>query len=434
MKLVVGIAALAVTMGLAIAIAFAGAAQPSSKLALAGGIGSIALLALALARYETAVALGMLIFGVVFIQPAPPDIVLMIVIAVALVTGRFTLRRTPSPILALLCIFLVLNLVSAVFAVSPGRVGFFFLTTLYLCAFAVWITGFVDSVERARVIIAPLVAGAVASTAIGVAVLYLNFPGKSLVDFSDGLRARGFFKDPNVFGPFCVFIALILISELLEPRVLRARRTTKLVLLAVMALGVIFASSRAAWLNAVVAIVTMLVAYSLRRGGGRKAAAILVTLVVMAGAGALALAASGSAGFLGSRAHYQTYDNTRFAAQEEGLRLVQHYPFGIGPGQFELEVPIAAHSTYIRVLAEQGFLGLFVMIALLLSTLGLATANVIRGRDTYGIGSVPLLAAMCGTMANSAFVDTLHWRHSWLLFGLIWAGAMRPSGEPSTRR
>lgn len=421
-------------MGLTIAFAFAGATQPSSKLALAGGIAGIAILALALARYEMAAALGMLIFSVVFVQPAPTDAVLMIVIAVAVVTGRFTLRRTPLPILALVCTFIVLNLVSAVFAVSAGRVGFFLLTTVYLCAFAVWITGFVDSVERARLIVAPLVAGAVASAAIGVAVLYVNFPGKSIVDFSDGFRARGFFKDPNVFGPFCVFVALIVIGELLEPRLLRARRSTKIVLLAVLALGVIFASSRAAWLNAAVAIVTMLAAYSLRRGGGRKAVAILVTLVVLAGAGALALAASGSAGFLGSRAHYQTYDNTRFAAQEEGFRLVQHYPFGIGPGQFELVAPIASHSTYVRVLAEQGFLGLFVMIALLLATLGLATRNVFTGRDTFGIGSVPLLAAMCGTLANSAFVDTLHWRHAWLIYGLIWAGAMRSSGELSTRR
>ena len=426
-----GVCVFAGALGLLIAVVLAGASQPSAKLAIAGGVASLAVLALALVRYEAAAALGMLIFGVVFVQPAPPDAVLMIVIAVAIVTGRLTLRSIPLPIVALVSAFLVLNLVSAVFAVSPGRVGFFLLTTAYLCAFAIWLTGFVDSFHRARVIMAPLVAGGVASAGVGVAVLYLNFPGKSLLDFSDGLRARGFFKDPNVFGPFCVFVALLVISELLEPKLLRARRATKFVLLAILALGVIFAGSRAAWLNAAVATVTMFVAYGLRRGGGRKAAAILVTLIVLAAAGSLALVASGSAGFLGSRAHFQQYDNQRFGAQEQGLKLVQHYPFGIGPGQFELDVNYASHSTYVRVLAEQGFLGLFVMIALLLATLGLATRNVVIGRDTHGIGSVPLLAALCGTVANSAFVDTLHWRHLWLLFGLIWAGAMQSSGDSS---
>jgi hypothetical protein len=46
-----------------------------------------------------------------------------------------------------------------------------------------------------------------------------------------------------------------------------------------------------------------------------------------------------------------------------------------------------------------------------------------------------LLAAWCGVMANSAFVDTLHWRHLWLIAALIWVGAMRPdgAGQPALR-
>jgi hypothetical protein len=50
---------------------------------------------------------------------------------------------------------------------------------------------------------------------------------------------------------------------------------------------------------------------------------------------------------------------------------------------------------------------------------------VIHGSDTYGISAAALLAAWCGLVANSFFVDTLHWRHLWLVAGLIWAGAMR---------
>ena len=425
-------AVLVLILGLGIAVAFARATSPSITLVFAGGATCLIVLALALARYELAAGLGMLIFGVVYIQPAPPDAVLMIVMLVALVTGRFTLRRIPFSIVALLGIFLVLNLVSAIFAHSPGRVAFFLSITAYLCFFSVWVTSFVDSMRRARALLVPLVIGAVVSAALGVAVLYLSFPGKSAVDFSDGLRARGFFKDPNVFGPFCVFVALLMVSELLDPRLLKARRALKFVMLVVLALGVLFAGSRAAWLNAAVATLTMLVAYSLRRGGGSKAVAILVTLIVLAAAGSLALAASGSEGFLSSRAHFQSYDVRRFNAQEAGLKIVQQYPFGIGPGQFEQDVDYASHSTYVRVLAEQGFLGLFVTLGVLLLTLGMATRNVILGRDTYGIGSVPLLAAFVGLLANSAFVDTLHWRHLWLVAGLIWAGAMRSSAEPAS--
>ena len=53
------------------------------------------------------------------------------------------------------------------------------------------------------------------------------------------------------------------------------------------------------------------------------------------------------------------------------------------------------------------------------------------GRGTYGIGSAALLAAWCGLLANSAVIDTLHWRHLWLVAALIWAAAMRSAEGPS---
>jgi hypothetical protein len=56
--------------------------------------------------------------------------------------------------------------------------------------------------------------------------------------------------------------------------------------------------------------------------------------------------------------------------------------------------------------------------------------NVIRGVDTYGIGSAALLGAWVGIVANSLFIDTLHWRHLWLIAALIWAGVMRPDPRP----
>jgi len=42
------------------------------------------------------------------------------------------------------------------------------------------------------------------------------------------------------------------------------------------------------------------------------------------------------------------------ATQRAGVDLAFRYPIGIGPGQFEALEPRSAHSTYVRVLAEQG--------------------------------------------------------------------------------
>ena len=134
---------------------------------------------------------------------------------------------------------------------------------------------------------------------------------------------------------------------------------------------------------------------------------------------------SGSAGFLAERAGPQSYDAERFGAQAAGLDAAGQYPFGAGPGQFEQISAISAHSTYVRVLAEQGLAGLATIAALLLFTLGAAVRSALLGRDTYGIGSAALLGAWCGILANGFFIDTLHWRHLWVVAALIWAGSMR---------
>ncbi|HEX6390210.1 MAG TPA: hypothetical protein VFZ89_12195, partial [Solirubrobacteraceae bacterium] len=61
-------------------------------------------------------------------------------------------------------------------------------------------------------------------------------------------------------------------------------------------------------------------------------------------------------------------------------------------------------------------------------TLGAAARNATLGRGTYGIGSSALLGAWCGLLANSFVIDTLHWRHLWIVAALVWAGTMRRYG------
>jgi O-antigen ligase len=109
-------------------------------------------------------------------------------------------------------------------------------------------------------------------------------------------------------------------------------------------------------------------------------------------------------------------------------------PVGVGPGQFQYHHPVETHSTFVRVLAEQGFAGLAVWLGIVLATLVLALRNVVRGRETYGIGSAALLGSWCGLVFNSVVVDTLHWRHLWVVAALIWAGAMAESRDRRAER
>jgi O-antigen ligase len=397
---------------------------PSVPLLILAGTAFLGLVLLALTRYDAAVFLGFLLLGVVRVEPAPPDLVFGVVIAIAAVTGRFSLERVPLAVGAVIAAFLTLNLVSAVDLVDANQAATFFSITLYLAVFAVWLTSFLDSERRARAIVIAYLIAAVVSTIAGVAALFLPVPGKDLLLYEGGERVQALFKDANVYGPFLIPITLILLEEIARPRLLKLRPSIKAVLCLILALGVLFSYSRAAWGSLVLGVVVMVLVIAPRTGGAKRAI-VLVSLMLAAGAVVImALTASGSLDFFDQRAGLQAYDTERFQAQETGVALAEEHPLGIGPGQFGLTAQLDAHSLYIRAFAEQGFLGLLAIGALMFITLVMAARNAVAGRETYGIGSAALFGAWCGLMLNSFFVDTMHWRHLWLVAALIWIGAM----------
>jgi hypothetical protein len=403
--------------------ALASAPAPPVGLAVATGVAGAGVLWLALARYNAAVFVGIALSAVIPFEPAPADALLGLVVVVGLLTGRFDLGRVPVTIVALLGAFLTLSAASILTALDGHRALLFFAITAYVVVLAIWLTSYVTSPKRARAVMLAYAVAAVATAIVGTLALVAPLPARSTLLYHGCCRAQAFLRDPNVMGPFLVPVVLVLLEETLRPRLWPGRRALKLAALAALGAGVLVSYSRAAWLDLGVGVLVLLLVLVLRPRGGRAGAALLAavaTLVV--GAGAF-LALTGSETFLRERAtSHQAYDTERFAAQRAGLRLGADHPFGIGPGQFDLYEPISAHSTYVRVLAEQGPVGFLVLMAVLGVTLAMAVDNAAAGRSTWGIGSAGLLGAWCGALANSFFIDTLHWRHLWLLAGLIWAG------------
>lgn len=419
-------------LGAAIATtAFAGALTlllyrnpPSALIVLGFAVVVVGSLWLAIVAYDTALAVAVVLLAAVRFEPAPTDVVFAVLIVVGFVTSRFHLRRVIPGAVLLAGAYLALNLISAIAVADAQRAVSFFAITFYVACFGLWLAAYVTSSAIAGRITRCYVAAAVASAIVATLALWVPFPGHHLLTRIG--RAEGLFKDPNVFGPFLVPAALIVMEEILTPRLLHGRRWTKVLMFLALSLGVLFSYSRAAWLNLAVGLLVVLVIVSFRRGGGRRAAqalAIVVLAVVSVGA---AVAFSGSLSFLEQRAKvHQSYDTGRFGAQSESITWAMEYPFGIGPGQFEGRAHISAHSMYARTLAEEGIPGLIAILALMLATCGWALRNAIRGHDTYGIGSAALLGAWLGILLNGAFVDTLHWRHLWFVAALIWAGASR---------
>jgi hypothetical protein len=415
-----------------LAAAFAGALMlpaTSLLLLLAALVGVSATLGLATLRYDLVVVLAFLVLGVVFVEPAPVDGLVAVLIAVAIATGRMDLRAVPRTALLLLGLLLALNLVSMIETIDWGEALRFFVITAYLVVLAVWLTGYIESRERARNVVGAYLAGAVAMALITALALYLPVPGRSVLTV-DELRGRGLLEDANVYGPFLIPPALILLEELLFPRLLALGRMLKLGMLFVLSAGVLLSYSRAAWVAYGVSLLVLFAVLAVRRGSLKRLPALLGIMVILGAIAIGMLAATGSFEFLRERAAVQSYDAERFAAQRAAARLGFEHPVGIGPGQFDVVSDVSTHSLYARGLAEQGVLGLLAISGIAVTTLVLAARSTARAPETHGIGSAALLATWVGLMLNSFFIDTVHWRHLWVVAAMIWAGSAQGQPQP----
>lgn len=198
----------------------------------------------------------------------------------------------------------------------------------------------------------------------------------------------------------------------------------------VSAVGVFLAYSRAAWINSVVTVAAYFVIQFLAGDLTRRTLHNMIkvgalVVVIAAGIGYFAAASPVIRSMLEDRlgTHgLHNYDAERFYTHDLARQAVRDHPLGIGPGNSENVFQYSTHSLYLRVLAENGVLGgaafyLFVALSLL-RTLRLArAARSARWRNFFTF----LAACIIGLLVNSIVIDTLHWRHFWLLLGLAWA-------------
>src|SRR5690348_14476263 len=92
----------------------------SFGLAFAGGVALLAFLWLTIRYYYTAIAIALLLMGVVRFEPAPPDLAFALIMCVSAVTGRFRLGRVPSLLRWIVALLLVVNLASLTDVVSTS--------------------------------------------------------------------------------------------------------------------------------------------------------------------------------------------------------------------------------------------------------------------------------------------------------------------------
>lgn len=372
------------------------------------------------------IAVGVFLQGFVINEPAPYELFMVGLIAVWALFGMRLSRHA-----AILLTLLVAYNIGGVLSMStmgdlydtPLYIG----VTLFLSLSAVFFVAILEAdAARYTLIFRAWVASALVVATLGIAGYFSLFPGAEL--FTRYGRASGTFADPNVFGPFLALPGTYMLYRLLTAP---ARRMPLYgALLTVITGGIFLSFSRGAWGLYLVAFVLLVGALFLQSTSGRfrLRIALMSALAVafILGGIVVALQIPGTAEFLAERARLvQSYDggeSGRFARFGDGFLIAMENPLGIGPLNFGRLLGEDTHNIWLKALMDYGWLGFAAFVVLVAWTLAGGFRVLFRARPWQPY----LLCAyvvFIGHLLLGTVIDMDHWRHFYVLVGLIW-GAM----------
>ena len=358
----------------------------------------------------------------VFIEPSPHDALMGVLALACLIAGVRFERPLLVPFLLLL-IWNVAGMMALMHVMGYEKTIQYTATSVYLaiagilfaCLFAQNTMQRLAAMRVAYVITAML---AVFTGAAG----YFDLFGTAHL-FAPMGRALGAFKDPNVFGPFLIWPALFLIDRMVARRI----SLTDVIVTGILLFGLLLSFSRGAWFHFGVSCLVMIglafVTAPTSRGRLRVLALSLAAVIMLALFVAVLLTIPAIQEMFNVRAHLiQSYDvgqGGRFRLQELALNSVLTFPNGMGPFEFARVHGLQQHNVYLQAFLVYGWVGGMAYVLLLLTTVmvGLRTALVRVPWQPYLITA---LAAFIGEIAEGFVIDTDHWRHFYLLLGMIW--------------
>ena len=355
--------------------------------------------------------------SIVLIEPAPVDIGIAFLLAAGILFQRlhFSYANLTSGII-FLYLFVVASLFS-MFELTHTSIGVRdFAITFYLILSWFLYIGIIEMYgdKAVKTMLYGYIVAAIFSAVIGILTFFNIIPWQDvLMKFS---RVRALFKDPNVFGPFLIPIALYAYSLIELPN--KRWKLLWLVVLLVLFLGIFLSFSRAAWGNFLLALIVYSGLRILFEPSLKVLGKFLLTFVLLAGVFYSIFSIPLVNDMFYERFDYQYYDDDRFSNQAVAVGVGVANPFGIGPGQYQEIIGYATHNSFLRVLSENGIIGIIGYVGFLLATLYRCLKVVMLTKNPFYI---IILASIVGLIFNGLVVDTLHWRHFWFIFAIPWA-------------
>jgi hypothetical protein len=360
--------------------------------------------------------------SIAFIEPSPHDGSMMVLL-VACVAARVGFDRKLVPLLFLIAVWLIGGFLSLIQVGDNVKDVQYAGTSVYLgiaaVMFACLFSG--GDLRRLAVLRRGYILAALIATAAGFIGFFHLLPHSDI--FLDNDRVSATFKDPNVYAPFLVFPIVWLMIRILT----RGMKLTDIALLLVLTGGLLLSFSRGAWAHfAISATVGILTVFMVTPDTRMRARIIVIGLLTAIFAVVLvaALMSIGSIHdmFVERAKAIQPYDvgpGGRFWLQQQALGTILENPNGLGPFEFDRIYGLQQHNVYMQGFLVYGWLGGAAYLTLVTVTLmlGLLTVPIAAPWQYYLITAY---AVFVGEAVEGMIVDTDHWRHFFLMLGLIW--------------
>jgi O-antigen ligase len=367
--------------------------------------------------------------GLALIEPSPYELVFLLAVLIFALTGiRFSQKLLPMALL------LLLYNIGGTFSLIPwmddAAAVRFTAVSVYLMVTAIFLAAIMadDALGRLETLRKGYLFAAWGAGFAGI-LGYFDVGGLGAI-FSLYGRASGTFKDPNVLGPFLVLPIVFVLQHILIGRLGLMRG---LLAMSVPLAALFLTFSRGAWGNLVAAALMMIALTFLTApnaaGRARIVALTLTALGLLTVALLVALSFESIRSVFEVRASLdQSYDQGvtgRFGNQLRSIPLLLDEPNGFGPLRFRWLFPEDPHNVYINAFASYGWLGGFSWLALMAATC-LVGWRLVFQRSPRQNHAIVVWSVLFVTILQGLQIDTDHWRHMYLMLGLIWGLAALP--------
>ena len=369
------------------------------------------------------IAFGVFLSGFVISEPAPYELIMVIQIAIWFLLG-LKISRTVAPLLVALITFNMSGLFSMFVMKDMSEAPLYFAVSTFLALSSVFYAAIIENDHRRlNLIFRAWVVAAIITSLLGIAGYFNAFPGSHV--FTRYNRAMGAFQDPNVFGPYLVAPLLYLLYRMLTGPISRA--PLLIAGMAILAFGIFLSFSRAAWGLLVFTPVLLVIVMLLKE---RSTAFRFKILAIAGGAALFMMLILGIALqfpqvydlFMNRAKLVQEYDGARlgrFERHKIGFLMAMERPLGLGPMAFGKIFGEDEHNIWLKTLTTYGWLGAITYQIMIWSTLWFGFRYMLRERPWQPYLMIAWVMIVGHAIIGNV-IDTDHWRHFYLLLGIVW--------------